>query len=157
MKETSCNHDGRKIRVIISERSFLSNDAVFIDLLGDGNFISEIDRHLLKIKSMEFFQALEEDYHLRPIFIRIKDEPENSLRRVKERNRHGEEGIDLAYLQSLDRKYDNFYKTVSYPSYSLHLNEFLTQKESKNKDSMVDLKGLVKSLKEIIISHHLKY
>ena len=111
---------------IVTERSFPSNEAVFIRYLRDQGEISELDYSLLSQKSRELFEMMLKMHNLKPLFIHLRDSPANCLKRVKERAREGEETVSLDYLTDLSERLDGFYKEIEdkYPTAIIELSEY---------------------------------
>ena len=124
-----------KSRIIISERSPLTNIFIFINKLHEEGQLSDIDHHLLVNKSLEFQRLIIEDYQLSPLYIYLREGNEKILlNRVKNRNRHGEEMINADFLKSFTKRYDCLYnyhdhhhhhdQTIYPPRFIIELENF---------------------------------
>lgn len=111
---------------IVTERSFVSNEATFIAQLRDRGLISNLDFALLSQKSKQLFEMVVETHRLKPLFIHLRDSPENCLKRVERRARKGEETVSLEYLTDLIERLDAFYERIgtSYPTAVIHLSDY---------------------------------
>ena len=91
-------------RVMVTERSLLTNVFSFITPLYERGEIGRLDFLLLREKSLKHFDFILRTYALTPFFILLQDSPSNAMKRVLTRGREGEEGVDLAYLTELGKR-----------------------------------------------------
>ena len=129
---------------LVTERNFLSNEAVFIRSLRDRGEISELDYSLLSLKSRGLFETMVKMHNLKPLFIHLRDSPANCLKRVQERARPGEETVSLEYLSDLSERLDGFYEEIEgkYPTAIIELGEY----EMGDGSARIDKKRLLKRI-----------
>lgn len=95
----------------IVERSILSQKKVFVPLLVDSGMLDPLEEDILS----EMFTNLSKLPCLIPdIVIYLRSSPEKCLERIQIRNREEETGIDLDYLQRVNRLYDSW--LLSHPA-----------------------------------------
>lgn len=128
--------------LVLSERSLLTNVPVFIEKLLDDGKIEPVDFALLREKSLQFHDFLLADFNLKPHFIFLNDTPANLMSRLRERNRRGEEGLTLGYLDDLNQRYLRFYQTLDAPSRIFDLTKYQRDNDPLN----LDLDALVKDI-----------
>lgn len=89
----------------IMERSILSMSKCFIPLMLDENIINKPQQDVL----LEWLKFIEGVFQIHvDAIIYLRTTPEISYRRIKDRNRPGENKITLDYLDKLHKKYDQW-------------------------------------------------
>ena len=101
--------------IIITERSIYSSKSVFVRSLYDAGMITDTDIQIYE----HIFQELEA-LHREVIpakygMIYLNASPHECLQRVKQRNRKGEESIELSYLTKCTQYHDDFFDKWSGP------------------------------------------
>ena len=91
--------------IIICERSVFSSRDVFVKMLYDNKMISDIDYQLY----LMLFDEITKDIPLSGV-IYLKATPSTCLESIKTRNRSGEEGMQLDYLEKCQEFHDEFFK-----------------------------------------------
>lgn len=110
-------HDGK---IILCERSFLTDLNVFAKLMASKGFITPIEM-LVYQKWYDSIRNLVEIDIRGSIYLRA--DPETCLERVNKRNRKGEEGIDVTYLAELHEAHENWLgSSTSYPTLVVNAN-----------------------------------
>lgn len=94
-------------KIIITERSILSDKEVFKNILIDENKISFVESKIYEIYHSKFYENLNED-----LFIFLNCSSEESLRRIKNRGRVEEQSIPLEYLNLCKEKYLNMFDKI---------------------------------------------
>jgi deoxyadenosine/deoxycytidine kinase len=88
---------------IISERSIHTDRNVFAKMLREDGMISSTDYQIY----MKCFESLVNNLpEIKYIYVRTN--PELSLERIRERNRPGEEGITLEYIERIHRMHEQW-------------------------------------------------
>ena len=111
-------HDGK---IILCERSFLTDLNVFAKLMASKGFITPIEM-LVYQKWYDSIRNLVDIDIRGSIYLRA--DPATCLERVNKRNRKGEEGIDVAYLAELHEAHENWLgaSSTSYPTLIVSAN-----------------------------------
>ena len=122
-REWESNSGGKEF-LIFSERSLLSNVISFITKLVEDGRIQPVDFALLREKSLWLYQILLSDYNLRPAYILLHDTADNLMKRVRQRDRPGEEELTEEYLEDLNRRYRKFYDAMTTPNKTFELSEY---------------------------------
>lgn len=104
-----------KLPIIITERSILTDRYVFAEMLHKQGLLDDLEWNLY----MKWFNSFAADLPIKGI-IHLSTSAETSQRRIQMRNREGEDGIPLDYLQSLDHQHKHWIETCSLPSLSIH-------------------------------------
>jgi deoxyadenosine/deoxycytidine kinase len=99
-----------KKRVIITERSVLTDRYVFAEMLRASGDIDELEWQLY----MNWFNTFAADLPLRGI-IYLTTGVGTSADRIVKRGRHGEEHIPLDYLSALDHQHQRWLDTTALP------------------------------------------
>jgi len=84
---------------IITERSLLTDRDVFSQMLFDDAKMTEVEHQIYK-KISDRIAPFKKFYP--DVIIYVDTDPEECLRRIKKRNRSGEENISLEYLENCD-------------------------------------------------------
>jgi len=96
---------GDRSDVFICERSCFK-DNIYMDTLREGGYVTELEmQHYKEWCSMwSSLMPYEPD-----LFIYLRPSLETCMKRIKERNRPGEEKIDIEYQRILQEKHDDFF------------------------------------------------
>lgn len=94
-----------KGKIIICERSFLTDSEVFAKLQHEEGNISDIDYHIYKKWHSFFLDILNPD--IRGI-IYLNTSPAECMKRIEVRKRKGEEGFSAEYMNKLDKKHKDW-------------------------------------------------
>ena len=106
MKVLKSHLDKKDIKDGIFERSPLSCQKVFGELLFEDNHMNQLEWDLTN--------NFNNSYGWEPTtIIYIKCDPEICYQRIKERNRIGEENISLEYLKRVHSKYEKLYNNMN--------------------------------------------
>lgn len=101
-------------QVIITERSVLTDKYVFAEMLRDNGLIDMLEWDLYD----NWFNIFSKQYPVNGI-IYLSTGSTTSKERIMIRNRHGEENIDLDYLDSLDRQHKKWIDNTNIPVLTL--------------------------------------
>ena len=99
---------------IITERSVLTDKYVFAEMLRDTGLIDMLEWDLYN----NWFNIFSKQYPVNGI-IYLSTGSTTSKERIMIRNRHGEENIDLDYLDSLDRQHKKWIDNTNIPVLTL--------------------------------------
>ena len=94
-----------KGKIIICERSFLTDAEIFAKLQYEEGNISDIDYHIYRKWHAFFLNILNPD--IRGL-IYLNTSPEECMKRISVRNRKGEEDFSKDYMDKLDIKHKNW-------------------------------------------------
>jgi len=97
---------GKKDTIII-ERSPISNIMIFGQMLYDDKIIGEAEFSILKYMVNGLMMPVDKIVYLRST-------PTECMERIKERNREGEEDIELNYLQNIHNKHETWLDTLQH-------------------------------------------
>ena len=97
-------------RVILTERSVLTDRYVFAEMLKASGDISTLEWTLY----MKWFDTFAADLPIRGI-IYVTTSPSTSAERIVRRGRHGEEHIPLDYLQALEAQHERWLAATELP------------------------------------------
>jgi deoxyadenosine/deoxycytidine kinase len=97
---------GKKDTIII-ERSPISNIVIFGQMLYDDKIIGEAEWSILKYMVNGLMMPVDKIVYLRST-------PDECMERVKERNREGEQDIELDYLQTIHDKHEAWLDTMQH-------------------------------------------
>ena len=87
------------------ERTLLCQEKVFIPLLIENNFLTELEQSLLA----HFFTMVKNNSDVvANVIAYLRTSPEIALTRIRKRNRQGEEDLSLGYLTKLHSYYDSW-------------------------------------------------
>ena len=101
-------------QVIITERSVLTDKYVFAEMLRDAGLIDMLEWDLYD----NWFNIFSKQYPVNGV-IYLSTGSTTSKERIVIRNRHGEENIDLDYLDSLDRQHKKWIDNTNIPVLTL--------------------------------------
>jgi deoxyadenosine/deoxycytidine kinase len=101
-------------QVIITERSVLTDKHVFAEMLREAGDIDPLEWELYE----SWFNIFGKKYPVNGI-IYISTSSNTSKDRIKIRNRHGEENIDIDYLNSLDIQHKKWVNNTNIPVLTL--------------------------------------
>jgi deoxyadenosine/deoxycytidine kinase len=96
-----------EVKVIICERSLLSSQMVFAESLREEGALKEFEYEVYR----ELFRDRQEiDWMYPEETIYLRTDPATCLQRIRERQREGEQRIDLKWLMDYQRYYERFFK-----------------------------------------------
>ena len=96
-----------EVKVIICERSLLSSQMVFAESLKEDGALKEFEYEVYR----ELFRDQQDiDWMYPEETIYLRTDPATCLQRVRERQREGEQRIDLKWLMDYQRYYERFFK-----------------------------------------------
>jgi deoxyadenosine/deoxycytidine kinase len=101
-------------QVIITERSVLTDKYVFAEMLRDAGLMDMLEWDLYD----NWFNIFSKQYPVNGV-IYLSTGSVTSKERIAIRNRHGEENIDLDYLDSLDRQHKKWIDNTNIPVLTL--------------------------------------
>jgi deoxyadenosine/deoxycytidine kinase len=104
--------------VIITERSVLTDRYVFAEMLRDSGDINALEWTLYE----SWFNIFSNEIPIHAI-IHLTTSAETSEKRIHIRNRHGEEGIPIEYLKSLDVQHQKWIKGTDLPVLEISTEE----------------------------------
>jgi len=118
-------------QVILTERSVLTDKYVFAEMLRDAGYIDMLEWDLYD----NWFNIFSRQYPVNGI-IYLSTSSATSKDRIKIRNRHGEENIDLDYLDALERQHKKWIDNTNIPvlTLSTELGESLDNNIEKIKE-----------------------
>jgi deoxyadenosine/deoxycytidine kinase len=91
--------------IIITERSLYTDKYIFATMLYNNKKINTFEYQIYNKWFNEFLKELPTHK-----FIFLSTKPENALKRIKERNRSGEENIDINYLKECEYYHNKMYE-----------------------------------------------
>ncbi len=115
-------------QIILTERSLLTDRYVFAEMLRDSGNINSLEWDLYE----EWFNSFANIYPVKAI-IYISTSAVTSSKRIKIRNRHGEEGIDIDYLNALDIQHKKWISNTNIPCLELSTEEGVSLDENIQK------------------------
>jgi len=96
-----------EVKVIICERSLLSSQMVFAESLREEGALKEFEYEVYR----ELFRDRQDiDWMYPEETIYLRTDPATCLQRIRERQREGEQRIDLKWLMDYQRYYERFFK-----------------------------------------------
>lgn len=101
-------------KIIITERSILTDKYVFADMLHNSGDMDKIEWELYE----SWFTIFGKEYPVSGI-VYISTSSETSKDRIKIRNRIGEDIIDMEYLNALDNQHKKWVETTTIPVLTL--------------------------------------
>ena len=101
-------------QVILTERSVLTDKYVFAEMLRDEGYMDMLEWDLYD----SWFNIFSKQYPVNGI-IYLSTSSTTSKDRIKIRNRHGEENIDLEYLNKLDQQHKKWIDNTNIPVLTL--------------------------------------
>ena len=101
-------------QIILTERSVLTDKYVFAEMLRDTGLIDMLEWDLYD----NWFNIFSRQYPVNGI-IYLSTSSVTSKDRIQIRNRHGEENIDLEYLESLDQQHKKWIENTNIPVLTL--------------------------------------
>lgn len=101
-------------KIIITERSIITDKYVFADMLHDAGYMDPIEWELYE----SWFQIFGKEYPVNGI-IYISTSSETSNNRIHIRNRPGEENIHIEYLDALDKQHKKWVEHTDIPVLTL--------------------------------------
>lgn len=106
--------------VIVTERSLVSDRAVFAKMLYDSGKIEDINYRIYLYNSDAFLETL-------PLsgILYLKTDPKVCERRIANRNRPGEASIGLSYLEQCASYHDSMISGISCPVLSIDGNQLI--------------------------------
>jgi deoxyadenosine/deoxycytidine kinase len=120
--------DGSRPKIILTERSVLTDRYVFAEMLRSSGDIDELEWSLYETWFNTFGNKL-------PVkgIIYLSTSAETSKNRIGIRNRHGEENIGIDYLNSLDDQHKKWITNTEIPSLILSTEDDVSLDENINK------------------------
>ncbi len=115
-------------QIIITERSVLTDRYVFADMLHDAGDIDPLEWELYE----SWFNVFGNTYPVRGI-VYISTSAVTSKDRIKIRNRHGEENINMEYLETLDNQHKKWIDSTNIPTLTLSTEADVPVEENINK------------------------
>ena len=97
-------------KIILTERSVLTDRHVFAALLRDQGYMDDLEGSLYDM----WFDTFAKDLPVAGI-VYITTSPTVAAERIQRRGRDGEQGMDLAYLNALNRQHQAWISTTSLP------------------------------------------
>lgn len=139
-------------KIIISERSVLTDHNVFADLLHKQNKISELEWKLY----IEWFNWLTDtNPEIKPDkYIYLKADPNISYERIKKRTRAEESNIPLEYIKDVSNQHDNWLLNIeSKKTTEISLNNDFVKDRSFRHTLLKEMTDIIDSdLKKIIVN-----
>jgi deoxyadenosine/deoxycytidine kinase len=102
-------------KIIITERSLLTSKFVFAEMLYQNGHLEKTEYLIFEKLVNEFIEEIPVDY-----IIYLKSDPELCYNRIQERNRSGENNIDIFYLINLELYHNLFIERREYPTLELN-------------------------------------
>lgn len=130
-------------QVIITERSVLTDKYVFAEMLRDSGLIDMLEWDLYD----NWFNIFSKQYPVNGI-IYLSTGSTTSKERIMIRNRHGEENIDLDYLDALDRQHKKWIDNTNIPVLTLS-----TEPGESVETNLEKIKEFIAILKEVPTTH----
>jgi deoxyadenosine/deoxycytidine kinase len=130
-------------QVIITERSVLTDKYVFAEMLRDTGLIDMLEWDLYD----NWFNIFSKQYPVNGI-IYLSTGSTTSKERIMIRNRHGEENIDLDYLDALDRQHKKWIDNTNIPVLTLS-----TEPGESVETNLEKIKEFIAILKEVPTTH----
>ena len=130
-------------QVIITERSVLTDKYVFAEMLRDSGLIDMLEWDLYD----NWFNIFSKQYPVNGI-IYLSTGSTTSKERIMIRNRHGEENIDLDYLDALDRQHKKWINNTNIPVLTLS-----TEPGESVETNLEKIKEFIAILKEVPTTH----
>lgn len=131
---------GCKKRVIITERSVLTDRFVFAEMLRDSGEIDSMEWDLY----MKWYESFAEDLPVRGV-IHLTTGVGTSAERIVKRGRHGEDHIPLDYLSALDHQHTKWLSTTTMPV--LHIS---TEPGIALTDNIAKIRAFVDELVRVV-------
>ncbi len=127
--------------IILSERSVLTDKYVFAEMLRDSGDIDPLEWELYD----SWFNMFSKQFPINGI-IYLSTSAVTSKDRIKIRNRHGEENINIEYLDALDKQHKKWIANTDIPTLTLstEVGVSLDDNIQKIKDYVEQLKQLYK-------------
>jgi deoxyadenosine/deoxycytidine kinase len=130
-------------QVIITERSVLTDKYVFAEMLRDTGLIDMLEWDLYD----NWFNIFSKQYPVNGL-IYLSTGSTTSKERIMIRNRHGEENIDLDYLDALDRQHKKWIDNTNIPVLTLS-----TEPGESVETNLEKIKEFIAILKEVPTTH----
>ena len=134
--------------IIMVERSLLTNASIFIEPDVKNGNLESIDGALLKWKSITFHNLLIKTYNLSPLYVYLKADPEECLRRVQSRRRREEKAIKLDFLRTMYENHEKMYKRLkgdNRRTLIINLDDFQSSRNTRRSDEK-DVRGIVDAI-----------
>lgn len=128
---------GEEYPIVLTERSVLTDKYVFAEMLRDSGDIDPLEWDLYNMWFDTFGNS-------QPVggIIYLSTSAETAKKRIQIRNRHGEEGIDIDYLNSLDAQHKKWINNTDVPVLTLSTEDDVPLEENIQK-----IKEFIESLK----------
>lgn len=112
------NPNSEDPEIILTERSVLTDRYVFAEMLRDAGDIDPLEWDLYEL----WFNTFAKKLPVKAV-IYLSTSAGTSSTRIKIRNRHGEENIDIGYLNALDAQHKKWISTTDIPCLELSTEE----------------------------------
>ncbi len=116
--EQAIAHPDVKSNIFLTERSVLTDRYVFAEMLYESGDINDIEWQLYN----KWFDTFAKKLPIKGI-IYLTTSPETSQKRIKIRNRHGEENIHTDYLDALDNQHHKWISNTEIPVLKISTEE----------------------------------
>lgn len=104
-----------KLPIIITERSVLTDRHVFADMLHDDKILDDLEWKLY----LRWYEAYAQNLPIKGI-LHLNTSAGTSNDRIKIRGREGEDSIELAYLEQLDKQHAKWVAETDLPCLQIH-------------------------------------
>jgi deoxyadenosine/deoxycytidine kinase len=121
-------NSSQDIDILLTERSVLTDRYVFAEMLRDSGDIDPLEWDLYET----WFNTFANELPIKGILY-LSTSPETSKKRIGIRNRHGEENIDIEYLNSLDIQHKKWVSNTDIPSLIISTEEGVSLDENINR------------------------
>jgi deoxyadenosine/deoxycytidine kinase len=130
-------------QVILTERSVLTDKYVFAEMLRDAGYMDKLEWELYD----SWFTIFSTQYPVNGI-IYLSTSSVTSKERIMMRNRHGEENIDLDYLDALDHQHKKWIAQANIPVLTLS-----TEPGESLENNIQKIKDFIETLQQSSITH----
>jgi len=128
--------------IIITERSLYTDKYIFAKMLFESNKINTFEYQIYNKWFNEFAQKLPKHK-----YIYISSNPQFCFERIRERNRDGEDRIDIDYLISCNKYHDEMFNKI-YPDLIVNIDGKDLNSDEYNK--------LLNTIRTFILNQHVK-
>lgn len=115
-------------QIVLTERSVLTDRYVFAEMLRDSGDIDPLEWDLYEM----WFNTFAKKLPVKAI-IYLSTSANTSSKRIKIRNRHGEENISIEYLNALDEQHKKWISNTTVPCLELSTEENISLDENIQK------------------------
>lgn len=134
--EQAIAHPDVKSNIFLTERSVLTDRYVFAEMLYESGDINDIEWQLYN----KWFDTFAKRLPIKGI-IYLTTSPETSQKRIKIRNRHGEENIHTDYLDALDNQHHKWISNTEIPVLQISTEEGVDMN-----NTIAQIKGFIATL-----------